>query len=206
MATEMKNCQRCKDTLPLADFGGYAICPKCREKQTAGSHEKLQRDNEYKQKLADADENYLAKEPVKTRPKRTPLNARNLLNATDTPPGYIDRWFNDNRRGGLEAVEAAGWEYVKTDNPDASNDRMVEGRRLPGSVDSKPVGNGVTAYRMRKNLEEYNEDMGESERRAQARERAILAPQEQNSSFYTRSDVPIKVGTSLHEKQIKAIG
>jgi hypothetical protein len=60
---------------------------------------------------------------------------------------------------------------------------------------------------MRKPTEEYEEDMHQTVYKpAMAREEAILEPESQNSSFYTRKDVPIKVGTGLHGKQIKPIG
>lgn len=198
----MITCVRCKADYPDGtDFSGRKICPKCYSKQAAGRASYNQKQEQKQMAEQKADETYLQVEPVRVRPKRTPLTARQQLANHNTPEGYVDHWFTD-KPGKLAAAEEAGWEYVKGENVGA---RMVEGNRLPGSVTAKPVGLGDTGVLMRKRKDEYEEDMGLLEERNKKREEAILAPEEQNSSFYTRKDVPIRIGANLHERQIKPI-
>lgn len=201
-----QHCIRCKTTYEKSHFAGKLVCPKCIAKQTAGSIDTIQKKNEEKEMFKKADETYLAKEPVRARPKRTPLNARNQLDYTNKEDGFTYHWFND-KEGKIDQATSAGWETVTDADKTCANDKMVEGARLPGSTVAKPVGFGVNAYLMRKPTSEYEEDMeAHTHSRNCAREAAILAPEQQNSSFYTRKDVPIKIGTGLHEKQIKSLG
>lgn len=199
----MITCVRCKSDYPDGtDFGGHKICPKCYSKQALGRANYSQKQEVKQMAEQKADETYLQVEPVRARPKRTPLTARQQLARSNTPDGFVERWFNV-KPGSIEAAEEAGWSTVKRD--ERGGVKMVEGGLLPGGVTQKPVGQGVTAVLMRKPKDEYDEDMALTEQRNMQKEAAILAPEEQNSAFYTRKDVPIRVGAGLHERQIKPI-
>lgn len=83
--------------------------------------------------------------------KRTPLGERNILTAENIPDGWEPRWINDKDSAGrdrLQAACAAGYEFVPADSGVTIGDLSINSTYDVGSVISRPVGNGVTAYLM----------------------------------------------------------
>jgi hypothetical protein len=89
------------------------------------------------------------------RPTRTSLVGKMRTQYNHLDPSFEYHIFND-KPGRLEAAKEAGYEF---ETKGLLGDKMVEGGKLPGSVVSKPVGDGVTGYLMRKPKEWYEADM-----------------------------------------------
>lgn len=90
------------------------------------------------------------------RPKRTPINSRNVLTVKGKEPGYEYRIVND-LGDRVEMFKDAGWELV--DNKDVTvGDRRIERTSAEGSKAQVSVGGGTKAFVMRIPKEYYDED------------------------------------------------
>ena len=90
-----------------------------------------------------------------TRPKRTPLGARNRLSFGKQDPNFSYRVIND-QEDRLQQAQEAGYQFVESDEP-LGDKRVAEGGKVDSRV-SKPVGNGVRGFLMRIPKEYYEED------------------------------------------------
>lgn len=103
----------------------------------------------------------MAKTTKKTaRPNRIPVGAnRDVLTVDGIPDGYVGRWVNDTE-GRIQKFLDGGYEFV-TEEGVTVGERTVdnsEGREKAGSVKSRAVGQGITAYLMAIKKEWYEED------------------------------------------------
>ncbi len=90
-----------------------------------------------------------------SRPKRTPLGARNRLTFGAQDPNFVYRVIND-QDDRLKRAQEAGYEFVVSDEQ-LGDKRVAEGGKVDSRV-SKPVGNGVRGFLMRIPREYYDED------------------------------------------------
>lgn len=97
----------------------------------------------------------MANEKITTRPKRTPLGARNRLTFGAQDPNFVYRIVNDQDER-LQQAQEAGYQFVESDTP-LGDKRVAEGGKVDSRV-SKPVGNGVRGFLMRIPKEYYDED------------------------------------------------
>ena len=105
-----------------------------------------------------------------SRPKRTPLGARNRLTFGEQDPNYVYRVIND-QDDRLKAAQEAGYEFVSGDG-ELGDKRVAEGGKIDSRI-SKPVGNGVRGFLMRIPREFYEEDQKAKAERIDATERAM---------------------------------
>ena len=105
------------------------------------------------------------------RPKRTPINGRNILSVSNKEPGYEYRFINDVGDR-VEIFKERGWELV--DAKDVRiGDRRVEGGSALGSKAQASVDKqGTKAFLMRVRSDWYEED--------QADKASALAEQEKS--------------------------
>lgn len=91
-----------------------------------------------------------------SRPKRTPINGRNVLTVTGKDPNYVYRIVNDV--GDRIALFKAGYELVDSDSVKVGDRRVnvasAEGSKAQVSVDRE----GTKAFVMRIPKEWYEED------------------------------------------------
>ena len=97
----------------------------------------------------------LAPKKVLTRPKRTPLGARNVLTFDNLDPNFSYRIIND-KNDRLRRAQEAGYEFVE-DEAQLGDSRAAEASSIDSRV-AKPVGNGITGYLMRIPKAFYDED------------------------------------------------
>lgn len=91
------------------------------------------------------------------RPKRTPINGRNILSVTGKEPGYVYRIVN-NVGDRVEMFKNAGYELVKATDV-AVGDRRVDSASAEGSIATVSVdATGTKAYVMRIPQEWYEDD------------------------------------------------
>ena len=101
---------------------------------------------------------------------RVPIGAkRDIINCSDTPEGYVDRWVNDDP-GRIDKFKAAGYEFVESGKVGTSG---VDGTHSEQGVVSKDMGKGVTAYRMRQRADYFEEDQAEKQRIVDESENAM---------------------------------
>lgn len=109
------------------------------------------------------------------RPKRTPMNKRNVLRFKQVP-GYHLRVFNDkpeDQGQRIEDAKNAGWEPVISDNELGDN---YAGRASKmGSAVTKPVGSGMTGVLMKKKQEWFDEDEQAKQDLIDAKEQELVA-------------------------------
>ena len=91
------------------------------------------------------------------KPKRVPMGRRDVLNVFGADdPNFVRRWMND-RDDRLHRALEAGYSFV--DSAGATvGDVTPETARGSGSIMSKKVGAGVTAYLMKIPKEWYDAD------------------------------------------------
>lgn len=85
----------------------------------------------------------------KERPKRIPLGQRNIMTVSglNDREEYVYRWINDTNER-IMNVTNAGYEFVDKSGK-VVGDGTLESAKSSGSVLSKQVGKGVTAYLMK---------------------------------------------------------
>ena len=116
---------------------------------------------------------------------RTPIGAkRDVMNVTDTPDGFTDRWVNDDP-GRIDTFKNAGYELVESATVGSDH---ADGTHADAGVVSKDVGKGVTAYLMRQKVDFYNEDQAEKQRLVDETEDALrkkkVKPHESTDGMY----------------------
>lgn len=90
------------------------------------------------------------------RKTRIPVSGnRNVLTISNIDPAYKYRWVNDTEAR-LERFKLAGYEFVTHDA--TIGERKVDSSDGVGSLLTKEVGKGITAYAMRIKREWYEED------------------------------------------------
>ena len=114
----------------------------------------------------------MSKERLASRPKRTPLGARNRLTFDKQDPNYVYRVIND-QDDRLQRAQEAGYDFVVSDEQ-LGDKRAAEGGKIDSRV-SKPVGNGVRGFLMRIPREYYAEDQQAKAERINATE-ASMSP------------------------------
>jgi hypothetical protein len=113
-----------------------------------------------------------AKDRPSRAKKRTRISGRrNILTVHGIPKGWVARWANDVD-GRIEQLQEAGWEFV-TDKEIAVGDRTVNSGSNDGSLITKRVGGGITAYLMATPQEYYDEDKALSQAEIDEMEKAI---------------------------------
>ena len=90
------------------------------------------------------------------RPKRTPINKRDILSVKGKEPGYFYRIVNDEGDR-IEAFKEAGYELVAADDV-RIGDKRVNSASPEGSHAKVSVGGGKKAFLMRIKQEWYDED------------------------------------------------
>jgi len=90
------------------------------------------------------------------RPKRTPINGRNVLTVTGKEPGYVYRIVNDAGDRVQQFLDA-GYEKVLANDVQVG-DKRINSASPEGSVAQVSVGNGEKAIVMRIREEWYKED------------------------------------------------
>lgn len=90
---------------------------------------------------------------------RTPVSGnRDVLNASGIPEGMVGRWVNDEDSSyRIQKFQKAGYEFVTSDGVTVG-DRSANSTNGIGSVVSRPVGGGKTAYLMAQRKDWYEED------------------------------------------------
>ena len=114
------------------------------------------------------------------RPKRTPINGRNILTVSGKDPAYVYRIVNDVGDR-IEMFKGAGYELV--DDADVQvGDRRVNKASAQGSKAQVTVdGIGTKAFVMRIPKEWYNEDMAAKQAQLDIAERE----QKKNADYGT---------------------
>ena len=97
------------------------------------------------------------------RPKRTPINGRNILTVSGKDPNYVYRIVNDVGDR-IEIFKERGWELVEAKDV-RIGDRRVEGAGALGSKAQASVDKtGTKAFLMRIKNEWYEEDQADKAR------------------------------------------
>lgn len=117
---------------------------------------------------------------AQNRPKRTPLNKRDIL-TTDQRTGYVRRWVNDEP-GRIEMFKEAG--YAIVDSPTKVGDKRAGDASNLTSVVRKPVGGGQEAVLMEIKQEWYDEDREEAEQEMRKKERGLIPDELKDSKSY----------------------
>jgi len=121
------------------------------------------------------------------RPKRTPINGRNVLTVTGKEPGYVYRIVNDEG-GRIGQFLDAGYEMVEA-NAVAIGDGRVNAASAEGSKAQASVGNGMKAFVMRIKEEYYKEDQAAKQAHVNALELSMKT-NAKNASDY--GDISLK--------------
>jgi len=106
-----------------------------------------------------------------TRPRRTPLNKRDLLSIKGKEPGYQYRIVNDVGDR-IEDLIERGYEVVKAEDV-RIGDKRVNAAKPLGSVAQVSVGGGVKAVVMRQKYEWFQEDQAAKEAERAALENSM---------------------------------
>lgn len=111
-------------------------------------------------------------ETKEKKPQRVPVAGnRNVMSVIGKQGGYVYRWVNDEDNR-IEKFKAAWYEFV--DHPVQIGDVTINSADSSnGGIQSKKVGNGITAYLMRIKEEYYNEDQDTKQRDITAKEQAM---------------------------------
>jgi hypothetical protein len=117
----------------------------------------------------------MAEKPIKARSeraKRTPINGRNVLTASNLDPNYKHRFVND-MGDRVESFKERGWELVDTDGVKLG-DRRVEAASTLGSKAQVSVDkSGTKAFLMRIPKDWYEEDQQDKARSIAEQESAM---------------------------------
>lgn len=99
----------------------------------------------------------MARNTTQERPKRTPINGRNVLTVTGKDPNYVYRIVNDVG-GRVDMFKEAGYELV-LDKDVTVGDRRINSASAEGSNAQAAVDkSGTKAFVMRIPKEWYEED------------------------------------------------
>lgn len=90
------------------------------------------------------------------RPKRTPINKRDILTLKGKEPGYVYRIVNDTGDR-IEALKEQGYEMVQASDVRVG-DKRINAATPEGSFAQVSVGGGQKAFVMRQKQEWYDED------------------------------------------------
>lgn len=93
---------------------------------------------------------------TQVRPKRTPINKRDILSVKGKEPGYIYRIVNDTGDR-IATFEEAGYELVDASSV-SIGDKRINKASPEGSKAQVSVGRGQKAFLMRIKEEWYKED------------------------------------------------
>ena len=117
----------------------------------------------------------MAEKPTKARSeraKRTPINGRNVLTASNLEAGFKYRFVND-MGDRVESFKERGWELVDTDGVKLG-DRRVEAASTLGSKAQVSVDkSGTKAFLMRIPKDWYEEDQQDKARSIAEQESAM---------------------------------
>lgn len=108
------------------------------------------------------------------RPKRTPINGRNILTVVGKEDGYMYRFVNNTGDRVQQFIEA-GYELVDADKVQVG-DRRVAQATPEGSKAQVSVGNGDKAFLMRIKQEWYQEDQAAKQVQVDELEKSIKTP------------------------------
>lgn len=111
-------------------------------------------------------------EPVQERPKRTPLNKRDILSIKGKEPGYHYRIVNDTGDRINDLIEQ-GYELVNASDVRVG-DKRVNSAAPEGSKAQVSVGGGQKAFVMRIKQEWFNEDQEAKQAEVRKLEQSML--------------------------------
>lgn len=95
------------------------------------------------------------------RRNRVPVSGnRDILTVEGLESGYVGRWVNDIDHR-IQKYLDAGYVFVDPSGKTLGETTVDNARTSEGSVTSKYVGKGVTAYLMAQKKEWYDEDQAE---------------------------------------------
>ena len=92
-----------------------------------------------------------------SRPRRSPLSARNRLAIKNKEPGYVYRIVNDTDDR-ISLLQEQGYEICTKESIGVTGDRRVDNASSLGSSSVISVGLGTKAVVMRQKEEYYKED------------------------------------------------
>jgi hypothetical protein len=111
--------------------------------------------------------------PVATeRPKRTPINKRDILSIKGKEPGYHYRIVNDTGDR-IATLQDAGYELVEAKDVRVG-DKRINNAAPEGSLAQVSVGGGQKAFVMRIKEEWYHEDQQSKEAEVKKLEQSML--------------------------------
>ena len=111
-------------------------------------------------------------EPVQERPKRTPLNKRDILSLKGKEPGYHYRIVNDTGDRINDLIEQ-GYELVNASDVRVG-DKRVNSAAPEGSKAQVSVGGGQKAFVMRIKQEWFDEDQEAKQAEVRKLEQSML--------------------------------
>lgn len=112
-------------------------------------------------------------QPVaETRPKRTPINKRDILSVKGKEPGYHYRIVNDTGDR-VQSFMEAGYEMVEAKNV-VIGDKRINNSAPEGSKAQVSVGGGQKAFLMRIKQEWYDEDQATKQQEVNQLEQSML--------------------------------
>lgn len=119
-------------------------------------------------------------EGIPGRPVRQPVSQRVVLSAPQKE-GFTRRWVNDVK-GRVKMFQEGGWAISEEFGPTADDSRMAESSL--GSVNTRYVGNDVTAVLMEIPDELYKEDQAAKAANIKAVEKDILTKKDHVEGQY----------------------
>lgn len=117
----------------------------------------------------------MAEKPTKARSeraKRTPINGRNVLNASGKEPGFKYRFVND-MGDRVESFKERGWELVDSTAVKLGDRRVDLGSVLGSKAQVSVDKSGTKAFLMRIPEDWYEEDQAEKARSIAEQELAM---------------------------------
>lgn len=115
------------------------------------------------------------------RPRRTPVNERNVLTVKGKEEGYVYRIVNDEG-GRVQQFLDAGYELVNAKDVEIG-DKRVNAATAEGSIAEVYVGGGKKAKVMRIKKEWYDEDQAAKQKRVDELEKAIKQQASQAADY-----------------------
>jgi len=122
------------------------------------------------------------------RPTRQPVGFRSRLTVSNKDPNYVYRWVVDYDGTGdrLAVFKDAGYEICPSGVHRVGDNRVDVGN-TQGSVETKKVGGGQTAYLMRQKKEWYDDDQKAKQAAVDEAEKALKQPSLEG--FYGKTDI-----------------
>lgn len=118
----------------------------------------------------------MAKEIVQAakpaRPKRTPINGRNILSLSNKEDGYEYRFVNDVGDR-IEIFKERGWELVDAADVRIGDRRVESGGALGSKAQASVDKQGTKAFVMRIQKDWYDEDQADKAKAIKEQEKSM---------------------------------